>query len=129
MRTAFLMILALGTLRAAPPAIAAELETIPLPPLLVRGHAASAHTQGMEIIDGQFYVTARLESARPKRAILARTAPQSTGWDTWDITPATPSGSPALWTIPAVFNPTASAFGFPFPKASGTGERSSASSP
>src|SRR5215471_16917640 len=90
MRTAFLTSLALGTLQAAHPAVAAELETIPLPPLQVHGQTASAHTQGIEIVDGQFYVTARLETAQPKRAILARTTPKSTGWDTWDITPATP---------------------------------------
>ena len=91
MRIAFLVFIGFGASPDANSVTATELETITLPPLQVRGQSANAHTQGLEIIGDQFYVTARLETVRPKRALLARTTPQSTGWDTWDITPESPS--------------------------------------
>jgi hypothetical protein len=103
MRKVFLMVFALGALPDAHPAVPAELEIIPLPPLQIGGQPATAHTQGMEIVEGQFFVTARLETARPKQAILARTVPQSTGWDTWDITPATPVGASGPFDHPGGF--------------------------
>lgn len=89
MRLVLWIVLASWVLQAARPVNAAELETIPLPSFQVNGQAATAHSQGLEIVGGHFYVTARLESPRPKRAILARSAPGSNRWDVWDITPAT----------------------------------------
>jgi hypothetical protein len=65
----------------------AEFETIGLPPLQIDGQTARAHTQGLEVIGEQYYVTARLESVVPKRAILLRTEAHRTRWDIWDITP------------------------------------------
>jgi hypothetical protein len=84
-------ILALITAQAAGPS--ADLEVIPLPSLQIDGQAARAHTQGLEVVGAQYYVTARLETVLPKRAILLRTEPQGTRWDSWDITPANPEGA------------------------------------
>src|ERR1043166_10207249 len=66
-----------------------HVEVVVLPPLHVNGQAARAHTQGLEVQGGRFYVTARREDVRPKRALLLRTAAPRTDWDVWDITPAT----------------------------------------
>jgi hypothetical protein len=103
MRTAVLVILAALAVLGGYPSMAGELETVPLPPLKIHGQPAEAHTQGMEIVDGQFYVTARLETARPRQAILARTRPQSAGWDTWEITPRTPAGASGRLDHPGGF--------------------------
>jgi hypothetical protein len=74
-------ILALITAKAAEPAV--EVELISLPSLETDGRAAQAHTQGLEVVGDQYYVTARLDSVIPKRAILLRTRPQGTRWDIW----------------------------------------------
>jgi hypothetical protein len=97
------VILFLGLWHGAGPAVGADLITIPLPPLKVDGLAASAHSQGMEIIGGHFFVTARLETSRPKRAILVRTKPPAGEWDVWDITPANPSGASGALDHPGGF--------------------------
>lgn len=76
---------------------AAEMEMLSLPAFQINGEAARAHTQGLEMVGDHFYVTARLESARPKRAILARTTAASNAWEVWDVTPAaasTDAGAP-----------------------------------
>jgi len=86
---------------------------ISLPPLRINGEAARAHTQGMEIVDGPFYVTARLESARPKRAILARTTPGSDAWDTWDITPPASTDAAAPLDHPGGFQSDGRRFWIP----------------
>jgi hypothetical protein len=75
---------------AAPLAI----EEVKLPPLRINGQQASAHTQGLEIVAGKYYVTARRDDVRPKRALLLRTAIGQTNWDAWDITPLDNSGVP-----------------------------------
>ncbi len=66
-----------------------SVEVIVLPPLRVTGQAARAHTQGLEVQGGRYYVTARREDVQPKGALLLRTEPALTNWDVWDITPAT----------------------------------------
>ena len=63
------------------------LESIKLPALRVNGQAAKAHTQGMEIAAGQYFVTARRDDVLPKQALLLRTGSTRTDWDVWDITP------------------------------------------
>ncbi len=93
------LILLLGLAVLAPPlARAGDLEfaVVDLPALRIEGRPARAHTQGLEIVGGQFYVTARRDDVQPRRALLLRTAPGRTDWDVWDITPyvwdITPSG-------------------------------------
>lgn len=66
-----------------------SVEVVALPPLRVNGQAARAHTQGLEVQGGRYYVTARQEDVRPNRALLLRTEATRTDWDVWDITPAT----------------------------------------
>ena len=68
------------------------LESIPLPSLRIDGQPARAHTQGMERQAESYYVTARREDVRPKRALLLRTTPTRTDWDVWDITPLNERG-------------------------------------
>jgi hypothetical protein len=41
----------------------------------------------LEFAEGDYYVTARRDDIRPRRALLLRTAPARTDWDVWDITP------------------------------------------
>lgn len=67
-----------------------------LPPLRIESGPAKAHTQGLEIVGGQVYVTARREDLQPKRALLLRTAFGRKEWDTWDITPMNPEGLSVL---------------------------------
>jgi hypothetical protein len=67
-------------------------EAVGLPSLQIKGQAARAHTQGLEIIDGKYYVTARRDDVRPQRALLLRTALARTDWDVWDITPVDDQG-------------------------------------
>jgi hypothetical protein len=67
-------------------------EAVGLPALQIEGKAAEAHTQGLEIIDGKYYVTARRDDLPPQRALLLRTAPARTDWDVWDITPVDDQG-------------------------------------
>ena len=64
-----------------------------LPPLRVNGQPARAHTQGLEIISGKYYVTARQDDVLPKRALLLRSNPRETDWDVWDITPVDARGT------------------------------------
>src|SRR6266446_7623703 len=63
------------------------IDEIPLPALRIDGQPAKAHTQGLEVAAASYYVTARREDVRPKRALLLRTAKSATHWDVWDITP------------------------------------------
>ena len=60
---------------------------ITLPALRVDGKPARAHTQGLEIKSGKYYVTARREDVAPKRALLLRTDALGAEWEVWDITP------------------------------------------
>jgi hypothetical protein len=82
----------LTLMMAAPLASAAEFETLSLPPLLINGQIARAHTQGLEIVGSHYFVTARLDSAIPKRAILLRTEAHGMRWDVWDLTPTNGPG-------------------------------------
>ena len=76
-------------------ALAADLaiKEVQLPALRIHGQPATAHTQGMELVGGQVYVTARRDDIRPRRALLLRTEPTGTNWDVWDITPLDAQGS------------------------------------
>ncbi len=62
-------------------------DCVELPPLRIKGQIASAHTQGLEVLNDRFYVTARREDVLPKQALLLRVAAGGGDWDVWDITP------------------------------------------
>jgi hypothetical protein len=75
-------------------------EVVSLPPLRIEGRPARAHIQGLELAGGKFYMTARREDVRPRKALLLRTDPTAAGWDTWDITPPDAQGAPATLDHP-----------------------------
>ena len=84
----------------APSAFGAEslpIEVIQLPALRVEGKPAAAHTQGLEVIGGKYYVSARLDSSRPRRALLLSAETAGTNWSAWDVSPA---GSGAILDHP-----------------------------
>ena len=68
-------------------------DVVSLPPLRIEGRMARAHTQGLELAGGKYYVTGRRDDVRPRRALLLRTDPAATGWDVWDITPLDSQGA------------------------------------
>ena len=70
-----------------------RIESVKLPALHVNGEAAQAHTQGLEVLGSNYYVTARREDTLPKRALLLRTEPDRTDWDVWDIAPVAARGA------------------------------------
>jgi len=82
--------------------MAAHLPVAPveLPALRLDGVAATAHTQGLEIVGKEFYVTARRDDVRPQRALLLKTAPGRRDWEVWDITPSAASGETASLNHP-----------------------------
>jgi Family of unknown function (DUF6454) len=65
---------------------------IKLPPLRIQGKSARAHSQGLEIVSTNYYVTARREDVLPKRALLLRTDAHRRDWDVWDTTPTDARG-------------------------------------
>lgn len=82
---------------------AQTIEVIDLPPLRILGQPARAHTQGLELIDEYYYVTARRDDVRPKRALLLRTTPGRENWDAWDITPSNETDAAAVMDHPGGF--------------------------
>jgi hypothetical protein len=88
-----LTLLSVIAVRADSPAGELAFEEIPLPPLRIQGQAVHAHTQGLELVAGKCYVTARQDDVRPKRALLLRCAPAAADWDVWDITPVDAQGA------------------------------------
>ena len=80
-----------------------RVETVQMPPLRIKGQAARAHTQGLEVLDGKYYVTARREDVQPKRALLLRTAAGASDWDIWDITPVGIGGTVTILDHPGGF--------------------------
>lgn len=76
------------------------IEEVQLPPLRIHGKVAKAHTQGLEVVDGSYYVTARRDDVTPRRALLLRTAPGKSDWDVWDITPDASPDSKGLLDHP-----------------------------
>lgn len=76
------------------------IEEIQLAALSIQGQAARAHTQGLELVDDKYYVTARREDIRPKRALLLRTAGAANRWDAWDITPVDAQGAVTMLDHP-----------------------------
>jgi hypothetical protein len=97
--TIFLLLMAIlhGPQSGAAPLAIEELR---LPPLRINGQVAKAHTQGLEVLAGKYYVTARRDDVRPKRALLLRTAVGQTDWDAWDITPVDSSSAPTALDHP-----------------------------
>jgi hypothetical protein len=96
----FVIALSVGTCLTLESCIAGEsnqleIEMITLPALRINGQDAKAHTQGLEIAQGQYYVTARREDVRARRALLLNTEPGATQWRVWDLTPLDPSGKTA----------------------------------
>lgn len=81
----------------------AAVEVISLPPLQILGQTARAHTQGLELVEGHYYVTARRDDVRPKRALLLRTNPGKADWDVWDITPEKGTNTGAVMDHPGGF--------------------------
>ena len=69
------------------------MDVVNLPPLRIEGQPAKAHTQGLELAGGKYYLTARRDDVRPRRALLLRTDPAATDWDVWDITPVDARGA------------------------------------
>ena len=76
------------------PSLADDLtiEAISLPALRINGQPARAHTQGLEIESGKYYVTARRDDVVPRRALLLQTESPRSDWDVWDITPLDAGG-------------------------------------
>lgn len=64
-----------------------EVETISTSPLVWKGQPLRAHTQGLEVTEGGFFVTARREDVHPRRALLLRYQTRSGQWILWDVTP------------------------------------------
>ena len=78
-------------------------ESIQLPALRINGQAAKAHTQGLEVLGGVYYVTGRRDDVLPKQALLLRTAPNRMEWDVWDITPKSAGDTVATLDHPGGF--------------------------
>ena len=82
------------------PADSLKVEVVKLPALRINGLPATAHTQGLEVAGGSYYVTARREDVSPKRALLLRTGKTGNDWDSWDLTPLNPAGDSMLLDHP-----------------------------
>lgn len=80
----FILILTLAAVQWVP----ADIRVVNLPPLQVDERPARAHTQGLELVGPDFFVTARREDLSPKRALLLRTRRGRADWDVWDVTPS-----------------------------------------
>lgn len=78
-------------------------EIVPLPPLVLNGTPATAHTQGVEFAGDSIFVTARREDVSPNRALLLRTTLHAATWDAWDITPTGPRVEPSTLNHPGGF--------------------------
>ena len=75
-------------------------DVVSLPPLRIEGQPAKAHIQGLELTGGKYYMTARRDDVRPRRALLLRADPAATGWDVWDIMPVDAQGAPTVLDHP-----------------------------
>lgn len=62
-------------------------DVVPLAPLRIEGHPIRAHTQGLEIVDGQYWVTARQDDVVPRRALILRYRDGDADWTAWNLTP------------------------------------------
>lgn len=84
-------------------AVDLRFELVKLPALRINGQAARAHTQGLEVLAGTYYVTARRDDVLPKKALLLRTTANRTDWDVWDITPETDGDTETVLDHPGGF--------------------------
>ena len=87
-----LVMLSAVVVPADSPVVELAVEEIRLPSLRIQGQTIPAHTQGLELVAGKYYVTARRDNVRPKRALLLRSEPAAADWDVWDITPLDAQG-------------------------------------
>ena len=92
-------------------------ETVKLPALRIDGQPARAHTQGLEVAGGKYYVTARREDTKPKRALLLRTEAAGSDWEVWDITPIDALGAVTVLDHLGECSRTGNACGFRLPRA------------
>jgi hypothetical protein len=81
-------------------AVNGELQVIELPPLRVNGAPASAHTQGLEVVGGRYYITARREDIRPKRPLLLQFDPNGQSLQVWELDPPIEPGGTATLDHP-----------------------------
>lgn len=63
-----------------------------LPPLVIDGVSARAHTQGLEVVDGVYWVTARREDRPEKVPLLLRSHVGADHWEVWIL----PVSDPAM---------------------------------
>lgn len=56
-----------------------------LPSLRIDGVPARAHTQGLEVVEGHYWVTARRDDVNPRQALLLRTHVGADHWDVWRL--------------------------------------------
>ena len=80
------------------PALSANfhVEVVKLPPLRIGKQQIRAHTQGLELVRGNIYVTARREDVNPRQALLLRTSLSAANWEVWNITPVDADGAMLL---------------------------------
>jgi hypothetical protein len=81
----FGMVLCGSWLAAQESALPLGWERISLPPLRVADQPARAHTQGLETVGNDFWVTARRDDVTPRTALLLRTSRSATTWDVWEL--------------------------------------------
>jgi hypothetical protein len=62
-----------------------EVQVIQLPPLRIKGQSAFAHTQGLEVSAGSFYVTARRDDVKPRQPLLICFHSSGTNLGAWNI--------------------------------------------
>jgi len=62
-------------------------ETVELPALHSGSGVVRAHTQGLELVEGSLFVTARRDDPQPRRSLLLRLQEGAKQWEVWDLTP------------------------------------------
>jgi hypothetical protein len=62
-----------------------EVQVIQLPPLRIKGESAFAHTQGLEVAAGIYFVTARRDDVKPRQPLLICYSSSGTNLGVWNI--------------------------------------------